>query len=227
MKGFVNYSLRCFLAATLAILLLTPATAQDDMSTIRITRTQDRPIRTVFASPGRTGWWAGPESSITKIDGRNAYLAGISGGLVVNHSFSIGVAAMGLLNSPDLTFDDVHPTERVFLYGGYGGLRLEGRLFPHNVVNVAFPVLIGGGAATYSTWGKKRWYPNNGGDYSYAWDGFFVVEPGVTLGINVLRFLRVDIGASYRYIPDLDLPVTDDDMLNGFNATVGLRFGRF
>lgn len=227
MKALVHHTFRTILPAALFILLSAPAFAQDDMTSIRITRAEDKPMRTVFSSPGHTGWWIGPESAITRIDGRNAFLAGLSGGLIVDHTFSIGVTAKALLNSPDLYFDDVLSTDRVFLYGGYGGLRLEGRLFPHSVVNVAFPVIIGGGGAMYSTWGKQQWYPSNGDDYTYAWDAFFLVEPGVTLGINVLRFLRVDIGASYRYIPDLDLPATDDDMLNGFNATVGLRLGRF
>jgi hypothetical protein len=54
-----------------------------------------------------------------------------------------------------------------------------------------------------------------------------MIEPGVVLGINLLKFMRLDLGVSYRYAPGINLPETDSDLLNGFNATASLKFGRF
>jgi len=39
--------------------------------------------------------------------------------------------------------------------------------------------------------------------------------------------MRLDAGVSYRYAPGLELPDTDSNMLNGFNAIVSLKFGKF
>jgi len=62
---------------------------------------------------------------------------------------------------------------------------------------------------------------------AYAWDSFFVIEPGVVLGINLLKFMRLDAGVSYRYAPGIQLPKTNSNLLNGFNTNISLKFGRF
>jgi hypothetical protein len=203
--------------------------AQDDTMVVQGMRYGNDNVKTIFSNPGRLGWWVGPEFAYSQFDDKHVYFGGLSGGIIVGHSFSIGLAGMGIVNSPDLAYDGIHPTERVYLYGGYGGLKLEYRLFPKSIVNVAVPLLIGGGGAVYSTWGGNHWYggPNDNEDYEYAWDSYFVVEPGLTVGVNILHFMRLDIGGSYRYIPDLELPGTPDDLMTGFSGTIGLRFGRF
>jgi hypothetical protein len=92
------------------------------------------------------------------------------------------------------------------------------------VVHVSFPLLIGAGSLSYNR--------NNDMDYnymeeSYASDGFFVVEPGVMLGLNLIKFMRLDIGVTYRFAPSIDLPETSSVLLNTFNAMASLKFGKF
>ena len=69
-------------------------------------------------------------------------------------------------------------------------------------------------------------YWNNSG-YNLDSDGFFVVEPGAALEINLLKFMRLDAGASYRYAAGLDLKSTSSSLLNNFNANISLVFGKF
>jgi hypothetical protein len=47
------------------------------------------------------------------------------------------------------------------------------------------------------------------------------------LELTFKKWMRVDIGTSYRYAPGIDLPNTNDDFLNGFNANMSLKFGSF
>jgi hypothetical protein len=187
-------------------------------------------MQTLFGNPGRLGWWVSPDFEWTQIDNRDAFMIGLSGGIIVKHSFSIGLAGYGIVNSQSLNYSGIVDTADVYLYGGYGGLKLEYRLFPLDMVNVGFPVLIGGGGVAYSTWRVDEWHNGNEDDedlVAYTWDSYFVIEPGVVFGINLLKFMRFDIGASYRFAPSIDLPKTDNNILTGFNLNSSLKFGSF
>jgi hypothetical protein len=153
----------------------------------------------------------------------------MSGGIIINHSFSVGLAGYGIITSQSLKFSGIKDTTDLYLYGGYGGLKLEYRINPLKLINVAFPLLIGGGGVSYTTWGPQdiSSYNSNYDYSSYAWDSFFVIEPGVLVGINLLKFMRLDAGISYRYAAGLKLPETSSTFFNGFNANISLKFGRF
>ena len=187
-------------------------------------------IQTIFSQTSPVGWWVGPEFSYTMIDNKGAGMAGLSGGIIINHNFSIGLQGIGILTSNNLKFSGINDTADVYLYGGYGGLILEYRINPVKPVNLAFPLLIGGGGAAYSTWGPNNWNnspPDDQNDNVYNWDSYFVLEPGVIVGINLIKFMRLDAGITYRLVQGLKLPETGKSMMNGFNAKVSLKFGRF
>jgi hypothetical protein len=61
----------------------------------------------------------------------------------------------------------------------------------------------------------------------YDWDSYFVVEPGVEVELNVVKFLRVAFGASYRFTSNLHISEVPKDMMNGFNGNVTFKFGWF
>lgn len=191
---------------------------------------ENQEIQTLFNNVGHLGWWISPDFAWTQFDGRDAFLGGLSGGIIINHSFSIGLAGYGIMTSQNLRYSGINDTADVYLYGGYGGLKLEYRLNPNKLINIAFPLLIGGGGASYSTWGPNDWYHSNyheNYDHSYIWDSYFVIEPGVVIGINLLKFMRLDAGVSYRYTSGIELPETNSNLFNGFNASISLKFGMF
>lgn len=186
-------------------------------------------VQTVFSQEVPVGWWIAPEYSYTMFDTRSVSLFGLSGGIIINHNFSIGLEGTGILTNNNLRFSGINNTDDLYLYGGYGGLYLEYRILPLKPVNLAFPLLIGGGAAAYSTWGPNNWHnPNiDPSDDIYNWDSYFAIEPGVTIGINLLKFMRFDGGITYRYVYELNLPETATDLMNGLNAKFSLKFGKF
>jgi len=202
------------------LLLLVPlfATAQENSE-----------MKTLLGKTKHLGWWVSPDFGYTKVDGHDAWLGGLSGGIIVNHSMSIGLAGYGIMNSNNLAYGNIVDTATVYLYSGYGGLKLEYRLHPLNAINIAFPLLIGGGCAGYTTWnphsGTYNYNSNESYNEYYVWDGFFVLEPGVTVGFNILKFMRLDAGVSYRYAPSVNLPKTNKNIMSNFNATIALRFG--
>jgi len=47
------------------------------------------------------------------------------------------------------------------------------------------------------------------------------------MGVNLIKFMRLDAGVTYRFAPEIDLPQTSSVLLNSFNAVVSLKFGKF
>jgi hypothetical protein len=214
---------------TLAVLLMAIMTFAQDKS-------ENNEMNTLFGKKGKTtlGWFVGINPGYTKIDGRDAWLGGISAGLIINHNFTIGITGSGWTNRQNLFFNNIDTVngnwEGAYLEGGYGGLLLEYTLFPNSVVHVTFPLLIGGGGASYVTDNEYYELDEDECDWNHKTldsDAFFVIEPGVRAVVNILKFLRFNAGVSYHYVPDLNLKNTSSDILNNFSATVGLKFGKF
>jgi hypothetical protein len=54
-----------------------------------------------------------------------------------------------------------------------------------------------------------------------------VVEPGLEVEINVTRFFKIGLGASYRLVRQSDLITVSDKDLSGFSGGLSLKFGKF
>lgn len=189
-------------------------------------------MNTVFGKGGKTkiGWFIGIDPGYTQFDKRDVWLGGLSVGMIINHNFTIGLSGRGWVNRQGMFYPNITDTVGAYLEGGYGGLLLEYTLFPKSLIHVTFPVLIGGGGASYIS---DKEYKNNENDdwdthhQNIDTDGFFVVEPGVRAELNILKFMRLNAGISYRYVGGLQLINTSSNMMNNFTATVGLKFGKF
>ncbi len=113
------------------------------------------------------------------------------------------------------------------IVGGYGGLHIEPILFSKSIVNISFPVLIGGGglAVIDSNFDhENEEFDEN--DFDEA-DAFAIIEPGINLLFNVSRFLQFEAGVKYRFSSDLDLQPTNLKRINGFSAGIGIKVGVF
>jgi hypothetical protein len=208
--------------------------AQDE-PVIKSSAPHEGEIKTLFKKsnkPMKIGYYIGPEFAYTQFQGRDVFLGGLGLGVIVNHFFSVGLEGYGVLNSGNLWYDfedtPLGSPTGAYLYGGYGGLKFEFRIFATSPVHISFPILIGGGGMAYSTWQMhSRNYNDNYDGTTLDSDAFFVVEPGVMVEINMLKFIRVGAGITYRYTPNLDLIYTSSGRINNFNAKLSLRFGKF
>jgi len=193
--------------------------------------------QTLFPGGTRvTGWFIDFTNSYSEINGKNSYLPGFAGGMVMNHNFRLGLAGKSLnCYETYLRYDNLFD-EPVYLEGGYGGLYLEFSPIEDKVIHLTFPVIIGGGGASYLT---KEKYPENDfddDDWNWDWDfkrkelstsPFFVIEPGVNVEVNITRFMKLHSGFSYRWTAGLDLQHTSGNAFNGSNLNLGLKFGKF
>lgn len=189
-------------------------------------------MNTIFGKEKKTriGWVIGIDPGYTQFSGRDVWMAGLSVGMIINHNFTLGLTGRGWCNRNGMYYPNVTDTTGAYLEGGYGGLLLEYTLFPKSMVHVTFPVLIGGGDASYITDPDySDWDEDDCDEHRRTLDKdqYFIVEPGVRAEINILKFMRLNAGVSYRYVAGLDLINTSSTVMNNFTATVGLKFGKF
>ena len=102
---------------------------------------------------------------------------------------------------------------------GYGGVILGYILNANKPVHLKFPVLIGLGTSN-----EYEIEPDGDHGTTINSPGFFVVEPGVSLELNLLEELRLEVGVTYRYIDASRFEQLDSGSLNGFGLKLALIF---
>lgn len=110
--------------------------------------------------------------------------------------------------------------------GGYGGLVIEPIIGAKWPVHVSIPILIGAGGVGLirNNYLKPDWEENY---YHEDVDAFFVIEPGIEVELNMVKFMRLAIGGYYRYTSDLHLADTKSNVLDGFSVGLTMKFGKF
>ncbi len=185
---------------------------------------KNREIKTILGRNRAGGAYGVFTTGYSVIDHNHAVLFGGRFGWLASHSIGVGIGATGFINEfhyePSLD-------QNVFLAGGYGGLYIEPVLLPRFPVHLSFPVLFGAGGISYVS--KEASVNNNLIEDSEA---FLLVEPAAELELNLTRFFRFAIGASYRFPTAFDVGLAgttkaNAESLKGLSYTVSLKFGKF
>jgi hypothetical protein len=171
-----------------------------------------------------TGGYGSFGAGYSMIDNKDAVTLTGRGAWIAGHSLAFGFAGTGFVNS----FSDAPQADRVVnLTGGYGGFFLEPIVLPRFPVHLSFPVIAGLGGIAYTSSIK----PADSFEYYDTWvedtQAYLIAEPGVELELNVLRFFRMSFGVSYRFTSDINWSYTGPDVLEGWNAGMSFKFGKF
>lgn len=188
----------------------------------------DSEFKTLFGDKRIThGGYGALTVNYSRIDSKDAILIGTRGAWIISHGFALGFSGSGFIN--DYSWNPAIAGGRnVNLSGGYGGLLMEPILLPKFPVHLSIPVLIGAGGIAYTSTFNPLPYENS--DFELFVEdatGYFVVEPGIELEFNVVRFFRLALGGYYRYTSSINLYDTPEDVLNGWSAGISLKFGKF
>jgi len=185
---------------------------------------KSKEIKTLLGRNRSGGGYTALSAGYSVIDGNHAVLFGGRFGWLASHSIGIGMGATGFINEfhyePSLDRD-------VFLAGGYGGIYIEPILLPRLPVHLSFPVLFGAGGISYVS--KESSMNNNLIEDSEA---FLIIEPAAEIELNLTRFFRLAIGASYRFPTSFDVglsgtPTANAESIKGMSYTMALKFGKF
>ncbi len=175
-------------------------------------------IKTIFGNKKKShGAYFGFSVGYSFIDNKDPFTSGGRLMWVINHNFAWGLAGSGFVSN-------FHENSGFSLQGGYGGLMFEPILLPKSPVHLSFPVLLAAGGVA------KVDMNNIWNDEDYVLDdadAFVIAEPGVELEMNLVKFIRISVGASYRFTSDIYLNNESHDVMKGFNTMVNLKFGKF
>jgi len=181
---------------------------------------------TLFDGKIDNGGFGGVIVAGTTIDSKAALLVGGGGGWIINHTFVIGGAGMGLANDIEANYID-STNDHLMLNMGYGGVMLGYILNSDDIVHFTGGFLVGGGGISFR---EGNWYDHEF-DYNYGSrygnDVFLVVEPQVNVELNITKWFRVTGGASYRFISGVDFHGLTDKDLAGPSGVVMFKFGKF
>lgn len=168
-----------------------------------------------------------PNVGYTAINERDAILIG--GDIVYhpNRTFGFGLSGKGFISRGEL---DTELNDTFRYTGGYGGVLLEATLFPNNVFHLTTSVMFGAGEIVY---GKLDPVAST---ITVIEDQrtLFVLEPSLNFEINVIKYVRIGFGLSYRDTSSADLKYqTSGNVImgardfEGFNFNAFLKFGLF
>lgn len=193
----------------------------------------DDGIRTLFSAGGGAsrGGYFSVTTGYTQALNTGGMFVGGQGAWMLGHRFAIGGGGYGLVGRTYADrYDDYLRGQGVIarpstLHFGYGGVLVEA-LFAHRApVHLAVPLLIGYGGCNIDAVQVSDHVPTV--DQGVTSQGFFVVQPGVRLELNVAEHARVDLGMDYRYTSDLHLTALPADAIRGLNAVITLKVGSF
>lgn len=147
----------------------------------------------------------------------------------IDHSFSIGVTGTlfsdyinGLNFDRPLNFPDGYYVE-----GGYGGFFIEPVFAPYFPVHISFPMMIGAGNVLFTEEYSDDYWEYQTGRYAVESSPFLIFEPGVEFEVNLVRYIRLTCGASYRFTNAIQMDAGREHLLNGLTINAGIKMGVF
>ena len=94
----------------------------------------------------------------------------------------------------------------------------EYTLLSKKVIHLTFPFYIG--------YGEVRMY-NENGVAGLGKENLLQIEPSALLEVNLFKYTRLNLGAGYRFVGEMDYRNLNQSDLSGLTAYVGLKFGSF
>ncbi len=174
------------------------------------------------------GVYLGVNAGYGKIENKSTITASLKLAYVANQKFEIGIINTYFYsnqNALDDTSFDENDVEGDLL-GGYIGAHLEPIFFTPSIINLSFPILIGGGSVGYVDTLKKD---NSLEDENYVreWDNIFVIEPGINVLFNISRYVQLEAGVKYRFSSKFNLQPGTVNRINGYTFGAGIKIGVF
>ena len=179
----------------------------------------------IFCQPAfaqENGAFGAPVLIYTSLAGQSALLAGGRFGWIINKSFVVGGGIYSLVSQLKANSIDPISGQEFMIAFNFGGLEFEYVLLSDSPVHASFDMLFAGGGLSMNV--PNRNVPHT----SYYGQDLLVWEPGINLETNIVDWLHIDAGVSYRIISSFDQyeSVSKDD-LQGLNGVLTFKFGAY
>lgn len=206
---------KLFLLMLLIVTVFVPTFSFDDA---RQTKKDD--METLLPSGDlKIGGYGAFEMREAMINHELGLMLGGKGAVVLN-----GVVALGgggysyVLDHKAPIYTD---STRYYIRSDFGGFYIEYMDSPNKLLHYTISTMIGGGKVRYDMNNNKDDDPNE------KISSIFFIEPAVGAELNVAKFMRINLGVSYRFVTGVDLPKFENKDISGLSANLAFKFGWF
>lgn len=185
-------------------------------------------VKTIFKNTKGSGGYVALGNKLTSIHGSFANMPEIYGGWFIGKKFLIGVGGGSTTNyiPVDVT-ESANPNQRMsYLYSQFG-LVNEWVIASNSPIHPVFHVFNGAGFTLQYHRPHLEDFDNP--HYSEDIDDvkwYYICEPAIQVELNLLKWLRVSPGISYRFAFDNEKRALDDQV-SGPSVSLGMKFGKF
>lgn len=171
-----------------------------------------------------SGGYGAKLNKFTKIGDSFVNLNGIYGGWYINHKFMIGASVAAIRSDiPVPTQFSADPATNMSYAYAQAGVITEYVLASSKCFHVGFQLFSGTGFTTQYIRDHGHDEFKNAKDTNW----FFVSEPGVNVEVNVLKWMRICPGISYRAAFGSNAAGLKDRNINGISLNLSLKLGKF
>ena len=173
--------------------------------------TMDLPAQST--SPAKV--FASVDLKLSTLQGNSAYLIGARAGWTINQSFAVGLSGCwAIVEDPIM---NIMNDREYYIRLVYGGLYVESNFYSYHCLHLIFSTILGGGYYGHSP--VKS-------DYEIDWTKhvIFVLEPETLVMFDISNTFKIGLGASYRYIPNVDLSEFSNNEFNAPSIILTFRF---
>lgn len=188
---------------------------------INITAQTNQAVKTFFGKEeSNMGYFINPSCQFGEIAGSTAIIPGIGAGVVFQDRIYLGINYKYIAseNTPEGEKDN-----RLYLEQRWIGIKCGYSINPGKVVHFNFPIEFGGSEIEMDlkdSFENEFIVPSDD-----AW--FYYLEPGVTLEINLYKYLKLHFEAQYRFLSDVAFRNLTAKNLSGMNYSIGVKMGIF
>jgi hypothetical protein len=179
------------------------------------------------------------DSKLTSINGNNAGFSGGSFGIVIKQRTRIGLGGYSLGGKNLFEYSNSGENNEVYHLNNeiqYFGLTFEYVFLPDAPVHITIPVLLAGGSTTIKEEVplNQLSFPGSNGIERTYWatvekSNLSVFEPGINIELEMLSWMKLHLGASYRFVfnSELNSMPNSASNLSGSSLQIGIKFTCF
>lgn len=172
-------------------------------------------MHTLFSFDSEITGYGTLDTKFTVLNDKDAIFVGAHGGVIFNSYFYFGLGAYGLVTTNQ--FPASLPDESYDTHMGYTGMMMGFNIMPKKLIHFTVPLFIGVGNLELEQ-----------NDVFVENSAFLLFEPGLQLEVNIVHFMKIGMGAGYRFVHGTNLrnDITDDD-LSYWSGNFSIVLGKF
>jgi hypothetical protein len=179
-----------------------------------------------FRKPESIGIYVAPEFQYGSLNGNFTSFGGGSLMLMINNRFAFGVTGQSSVGNTFLSTNSIP----LFVRSRFGGGKMEYSLNPSSAIHITLPLLVGvGEIQADSISSRPRFFGGRNDFYSRRGNSYVVIQPGVNVEANLLKFMKLFVGANYRFsiLNNNNSTVLPSTALQGLSISAGIKVGIF